>query len=92
MSRRQAEALIEIRLGDFGFPLCAGSAGYFVPECTEDLNHYLNSLRSRIICIALRVRTTRRAAVAAGWKLENNRFVAVPAQPDLPPLNPLVKT
>ncbi|MCX7009663.1 MAG: hypothetical protein NTY53_20865 [Kiritimatiellaeota bacterium] len=79
-NRRAAEALMETRLDDFGFPLCAGSGGYFVPQTPEEINHYLASLKSRIRCIAIRLRTVRQNAQRAGWARDGKQFSAPPAR------------
>jgi len=77
-NRRAAEQLLETRLGDFGFPLCAGSSGYFVPESAEEINHYMHSLKSRIRCIAIRLRTVRQNATQAGWARDGQQFSKPP--------------
>ena len=76
--RRAGEQLLETRLGDFGFPLCAGSSGYFVPASPDEINHYLNSLKSRIRCIAIRLRTVRQNAAQAGWARDGQQFSKPP--------------
>lgn len=81
-SRRDAEQLMETRLADFGFPLCAGSRGYFVPQSPDEINHYLNSLKSRIKCIAIRLRTVRQNAAQAGWARDGQQFSRPPPRRD----------
>ncbi len=81
-SRRAAEQLMETRLGDFGFPLCAGAGGYFVPESPEEINHYLLSLKSRIRCIAIRLRTVQQNASRAGWARDGQQFSKPPPRSD----------
>lgn len=66
MSRRATEALLETSIADLGFPIIAGAHGYYIPDSQDDIRHYVASLRSRIKCVAIRIRTVRRAARAAG--------------------------
>ena len=82
-NRRAAEQLMETRLADFGFPLCAGSMGYFVPENPEQINHYVSSLKSRIKCIAIRLRTVQQNAARAGWMRDGQQFSKPPARKEL---------
>ena len=79
-SRRHTEILLETFLDRFPFPVCAGAHGYFVPETVDEINHYCASLKSRIRCISIRLRTVRRAAEKTGWRRENNAFVEAPKQ------------
>ena len=73
--RRHIEHLVETRLQDIPFVVCAGSRGYYRPDSAEDLNRYYFSLRSRIKSIAVRLRTVRRKAAASGYSLTGRRFV-----------------
>ena len=66
LSRRATEALLESAIADLDFPLVAGSYGYFIPENKDDITRYLISLHSRIKCLAIRMRSVRRNARAAG--------------------------
>lgn len=79
-SRRKTEQFIELHLCDLPFCIVSGASGYFRPEGAEDINHYCNSLRSRIKCLAIRHRTVVRAARREGFQREGNRFVNAPAQ------------
>ena len=76
--RRAAEQLLETRLGDFGFPLCAGSSGYFVPASPDEINHYLHSLKSMIRCIAIRLRNVQQNATRSGWARDGQQFSKPP--------------
>jgi hypothetical protein len=70
------EHLLEVKLGDFPFPIVSTSAGYFRPASADEINHCLASLQSRAICIFLRKRTIIRNAKAAGYERQGKRFVA----------------
>jgi hypothetical protein len=76
ISRRSMEQLLETRLTDFPYPLVAGSNGYFIPVTEDELTHYDRALLSRIRCLAIRRRTLRRSAGAAGyaWDRQARRF------------------
>jgi CRP-like cAMP-binding protein len=64
--RRKVEILIELHRGDLPFPLVASSAGLFVPTTPAEGSHYLAACRSRIVCLALNIRSTRRQLRLAG--------------------------
>jgi hypothetical protein len=83
VSRRKVEVILECRLPDLGFAVVSGDRGLYRPVSAGELNHYDNSLRSRIRCIAIRARTVRRAALREGWVREGKRFVARPVQGSL---------
>lgn len=77
-NRRATEQLLELRFADFPFPLVSSSAGYYVPAKAEEVNHYLNSLQSRAVCIFLRKRAAMRKALRSGFRREGKRFVDPP--------------
>lgn len=83
VSRRKIEVILECRFADFPFALVTGDGGCFRPKDAAELNHYDASLRSRIRCIAIRIRTLRRAAKAEGYLREAGRFVSKSMQGDL---------
>lgn len=73
-TRRQTEVFLEVHLDDLPFAVCAGTTGYYRPGSSDELNHYINALRSRIKCIAIRIRSTRRAAEREGFRAEHRVF------------------
>jgi len=81
--RRETEGFLELHVGDLPFCVVSSSAGYYRPAAAEDINHYRNSIHSRIRCLAIRARTVQRVALAEGWKREGKQFVNVPAAQDL---------
>ena len=83
VTRRKVETILECRFEDFGFAIVTGDCGCYRPAGPADLNHYDASLRSRIRCIALRIRALRRAATAEGYVREAGRFIASTRQGDL---------
>jgi hypothetical protein len=82
-SRRETEQFLELHIGDLPFCVVSGASGYFRPEDAEDINHYCNSLRSRIKCLAIRHRTVSQTARKEGFQREGNRFVNAPVQTEL---------
>jgi hypothetical protein len=83
-SRRVCEKILETRLQDFPFPLASGSDGYFIPTQSEDINHYLDSLESRAICLFHRKKNVIHKALAAGFRRVGKRFQNPPSsQPEL---------
>lgn len=78
--RRVTEHLIETHMGRFPWPLVAGSCGYHIPTSAEQINAYLESLRSRAVKCFLRAKTVRRRALAAGWQRDGKRFAGQPKQ------------
>lgn len=68
------EQLLELRLADFPFPVISTTAGYFRPASVAEINHCLESLQSRAMCIFLRKRTIIRNALRAGFPRQGNRF------------------
>jgi hypothetical protein len=70
------EHLLEVKLGDFPFPVISTNKGYFRPASAEEINHCLASLQSRNVCLYLRRRTIIRNAKAAGYERRGKRFVA----------------
>lgn len=82
-NRRTTETLMELRLQDFPYPLVAGGAGYFIPTQADQINRYLQSLRSRAMKCFIRARNVSRKAVAQGWKREGKWFARPPVQLDL---------
>lgn len=81
-NRRTTEAMMELMLPAFPYPLVASSAGYFIPTTSDQLNNYLRSLKSRAVKMFMRSRTVSRKAVAYGWKREGKWFARPPAQLD----------
>ena len=82
--RRETEVFLEVHLADLPFCVVSSSAGYFRPASAEDINHYRNSIRSRIRCLAIRSRTVRQAAIREGFPIESGRFVTRPVTQYLP--------
>jgi hypothetical protein len=94
IGRRGMEHLLEVKLGDFPFPIVSTSSGYFRPASADEINHCLASLQSRAMCIFMRKRTIIRNARAAGYQRQGKRFVQRQFRDDLfvtnglPPFNP----
>lgn len=84
-SRRIAEQAIELHLSDLPYTVISSSRGLFRPVAAEEIEHYLASMRSRIKCIATRMRTVRKAAAADGFPMEHGRFTSAPMQAQLFP-------
>lgn len=84
LSRRKTEQLLETRYPDFPFPVVSCDGGYYRPCASADLNRYRASLHSRIVALALRLRTLRKSAAAAGFRYDRGAFADSPAQSDLP--------
>ncbi len=80
-SRRQTETFLEIHIQDIGFCVVSSSNGYYRPEIADEINHYHNALRSRIKCIANRIISVRRAALAEGWIRTDKKFTDPTNQP-----------
>ena len=78
--RRMTEMLMETHLHRFPWPLVAGARGYHIPTSAEQINGYLNSLRSRAVKCFVRARTVRRRCLAAGWQKEGKAFAGQPQQ------------
>lgn len=83
IGRRGMEHLLEVKLGDFPFPIISTSAGYFRPASADEINHCLASLQSRAMCIFMRKRTIIRNARAAGYERQGKRFVQRQFRDDL---------
>lgn len=83
IGRRGMEHLLELKLGEFPFPVISTSAGYFRPANADEINHCLASLQSRAMCIFLRKRTIIRNARAAGYQRQGKRFVQRQIRDDL---------
>ena len=81
-NRRTTEAMMELRLPDFPYPLVASSAGYFIPTSSDQLNTYLRSLKSRAVKMFMRSRTVAKKAIAHGWQREGKWFAKPPVQLD----------
>ena len=81
--RRETEGFLELHVGDLPFCVVSSAHGYYRPAAAEDINHYRNSIRSRIRCLAIRARTVQRVALAEGWRREGKQFVNVPIAQDL---------
>lgn len=78
-NRRVCEKILETRLQDFPFPLASGSEGYFIPTQSDDINHYLESLESRAMCLFHRKKNVIRKALAAGFRRVGKRFQNPPS-------------
>lgn len=78
-SRRACEDLLETRLADFQFILVADSAGYYIPTCAAEINHYLDSLQSRAVKIFQRKRRVIRKALTSGLPRQGKHFIDPPA-------------
>ena len=78
--RRECEELLETRLADLPFPVAAGAHGYFVPVSADEINRYVQSLRSRAVKIFLRQRTVIRLAQRAGWPRQGKTFANPPSE------------
>jgi len=81
--RRETEGFLELHVGDLPFCVVSSAHGYYRPAAAEDINHFRNSIRSRIRCLAIRARTVQRVALAEGWRREGKQFVNVPITQDL---------
>lgn len=81
-SKRECEEFLQLHWADFPFAL-VNLGGVFRPTEAQHLNHYLAANRSRIRNIALRNRSTLRAAMRDGWKREGHRFLDRPKQVEL---------
>jgi len=81
--RRETEGFLELHVGDLPFCVVSSAHGYYRPAAAEDINHFRNSIRSRIRCLAIRARTVQRVALAEGWRREGKQFVNVPIAQDL---------
>ena len=81
-SKRECESFLQLFWENFPFPL-VNLNGLFQPTRAEHLNHYLSANRSRIRNVALRNRSTVRAAMRAGWRREGTRFLDQPKQTEL---------
>lgn len=79
-NRRTAEALLEEFLPTMGFVVVAGSKGYFRPTCAEQVNHYNNSLQSRLAKIAKRKAAVRKLAAHEGFIRDGKKFQDPPAR------------
>jgi len=79
-SRRETEVFLELHIGDMPFAVVSGSTGLYRPASEDDLNHYRAALRSRIRCIAIRMRTVTRAAIQEGWQRSGKKFTSAPTQ------------
>ena len=80
--KRHCEEYLQLHWPDFPFPL-VNLNGIFQPTEAAQINHYLAANRSRIRNVAIRNRSTRRAAIRAGWKFEGKRFLDRPKQAEL---------
>ncbi|GEM_PF-2546098 len=78
-NRRVAESLMENHLEDLGFCVVSGDKGYWRPITADEVNHYQNSLQSRIRKIAKRKASSRRMAVQDGFIREGKIFKDPPA-------------
>jgi len=82
--RRSCETLMEEHLADFPFPLVAGSGGYYIPASADDVNTYMESLRSREFALYRRRRRVMRKALAHGFQRVGKLFQNPPcAQAEL---------
>lgn len=78
LKRRAMEILLELRIQDMPFLVVSTSAGYFRPASADEINHCINSLRSRAMCIFLRQRKIIRAARIAGYPRQGRTFLDPP--------------
>jgi hypothetical protein len=81
-SKRECEEFMQLHWQDFPFVL-VNLGGIFRPTSAEQINHYLAANRSRIRNVAIRNRSTIRAAVRDGWKRDGKRFLDQPRQAEL---------
>lgn len=78
--RRPVEGILEQRLGEFPWPLVAGSRGYYIPVHADEINRYLDSLQGRAIAVFRRKRTVLQKALASHrWVRSGRRFEDPPA-------------
>jgi hypothetical protein len=84
LGRRQTETFLELHLADLPFCVISSSSGYYRPTSADEINHYRNSLRSRIRCLAIRARTVARAAAKEGWSRAGTTFTDRPTVQELP--------
>lgn len=83
LNRRSCEQFLELNIDELPFPVCSGSKGYYVPVTAEELNHYLNSLQSRAVCIFIRKRRVIKKALRHGWQRDGKKFRNQPQQMSL---------
>lgn len=76
--RREMEILLELHIQDIPFLVVSGPTGYYRPANADEINHCLNSLRSRAMCAFLRQRKIIRAARAAGFPRQGRKFLDPP--------------
>jgi hypothetical protein len=81
-SKRKCEEFLQLHWQDFPFCL-VNLDGIFQPDAAAQINHYLAANRSRIRNVAIRNRSTIRAALRAGWKRDGKRFLDRPRQAEL---------
>jgi len=81
-TKRDCESFMQLFWESFPFPL-VNLNGIFQPTEAAQINHYLAANRSRIRNVAIRNRSTIRAAVRAGWRREGKRFLDRPKQAEL---------
>lgn len=80
ISRRECEHLLENCLERLPFVVVSGTAGYWRPSSADEVEHYLASLRSRLVKLARRRRTIKRLALASGFVHEGGRIAPAPAK------------
>lgn len=78
-NRRVAEHLLEHHLEDLGFCVVSGDKGYWRPITADEVNHYQNSLQSRLRKLAKRKSSVRRMAARDGFIRDGKQFQDPPA-------------
>lgn len=69
--RRVMEELLESRAADFPFLVCVSTqTGYFRPATKDEIEHWWNSMHSRIKACARRLHIGRITASRDGWAYE----------------------
>lgn len=81
-SKRECEEFMQLHWSDFPFVL-VNLGGIFRPTQAAQINHYLAANRSRIRNVAIRNRSTIRAALRDGWRRDGKRFLDQPRQAEL---------
>ena len=79
-SRRTTEICLERNLARLPWPIVADGHGLYIPTDADQLNRYLESLRSRAVCCFVRARAVRIKAAAHGWQRDGKRFARPPQQ------------
>lgn len=82
-ARRMTEICLERNLSRLPWPIVADGHGVYIPTDADQLNRYLESLRSRAVCCFTRARAVRTKAAAHGWQRDGKRFARPPQQLNL---------